>query len=197
MNPEISALNNRPVIIGGGAAGLMTALQMAPEPVLLLSKAPLGAEASSLWAQGGLAAAMGDDDDPALHLADTPWHQAMRFVATLPKDAHVLADSGHAWRYGTSVRVSSGRDVFIEETKDSAVAIYSRDVAVRLVERIRALGDLSTRAPDDIVRLGEQYGLTHVVTEGRMPLQPVFENAQFRVYALPAPVRLAGDAGPR
>ena len=71
MSTEISALNNRPVIIGGGVAGLMTALQMAPEPVLLLSKAPLGAEASSLWAQGGLAAAMGDDDDPALHLADT------------------------------------------------------------------------------------------------------------------------------
>jgi L-aspartate oxidase len=59
MSTEISALNNRPVIIGGGAAGLMTALQLAPEPVLLLSKAPLGAEASSLWAQGGLAAAMG------------------------------------------------------------------------------------------------------------------------------------------
>ena len=52
MSTEISALNNRPVIIGGGAAGLMTALQMAPEPVLLLSKAPLGAEESSLWAQG-------------------------------------------------------------------------------------------------------------------------------------------------
>ena len=46
-------------------------VQLAPEPVLILSKAPLGAEASSLWAQGGLAAAMGGDDDPALHLADT------------------------------------------------------------------------------------------------------------------------------
>src|ERR1700736_5848492 len=59
MSTDTSALNNRPVIIGGGAAGLMTALQLAPEPVLLLSKAPLGAEAYSLWAQGGLAAAMG------------------------------------------------------------------------------------------------------------------------------------------
>jgi hypothetical protein len=126
-----------------------------------------------------------------LRLADTPWHQAMRFVASLPKDAHVLADSGHAWRFGTSVRVSGGRDVFLEETKDAAIAIYSRDVAVRVVERIRALGDLPSRAPEDIVRLGEQYGLTHVVTSGRLPLQPVFENAEFRVYALPAPVRFA------
>ena len=71
MSMNISTLAGRPVIIGGGAAGLMTALHMAPEPVVLLSKSPLGAEASSLWAQGGLAAAMGDDDAPALHLADT------------------------------------------------------------------------------------------------------------------------------
>jgi hypothetical protein len=127
-----------------------------------------------------------------LHLEDSPWHEAMRFVATLPKDALVLADSGHAWRYGTSVRVSGGRDVFIEETKDSAVAIYSREVAERVVERIRALGDLSTRAPEDIERLGEQYGVTHVVTEGRLPLPAVFENARFRVYALPPSIRLAG-----
>jgi len=71
MSTGISTLAGRPVIIGGGAAGLMTALHLAPEPVVLLSKSPLGAEASSLWAQGGLAAAMGDDDAPALHLADT------------------------------------------------------------------------------------------------------------------------------
>ncbi|NEV03156.1 hypothetical protein FNJ47_48000, partial [Bradyrhizobium sp. UFLA 03-164] len=37
----------------------------------LLSKSPLGAEASSMWAQGGLAAPVGADDTPALHLADT------------------------------------------------------------------------------------------------------------------------------
>jgi L-aspartate oxidase len=60
-----------PVIIGGGLAGLMTALTLAPRPVTLLSKAPLGREASTAWAQGGIAAAIGSDDDPALHLADT------------------------------------------------------------------------------------------------------------------------------
>ncbi|HEX5635423.1 MAG TPA: hypothetical protein VFX50_19405 [Gemmatimonadales bacterium] len=125
-------------------------------------------------------------------LAETPWHEAMRFVATLPKNAHVLADSGHAWRYGTSVRVSAHRDVFLEETKDAAIAIYSRDVAARVVERIRALGDLAARTPEEIERLGERYGVTHVVTAGRLPLPPVFENAEFRVYALTPPVRLAG-----
>ena len=54
MSTEIAALDNRPVIIGGGAAGLMTALQMAPEPVVLLSKAPLGAEAPACGRRAGL-----------------------------------------------------------------------------------------------------------------------------------------------
>jgi len=71
MTVEARDLTNRPIIIGGGIAGLMTAIHLAPEPVLLLSRTPLGADASSAWAQGGLAASLGDDDDRALHLADT------------------------------------------------------------------------------------------------------------------------------
>jgi L-aspartate oxidase len=59
------------IIIGGGLAGLAVALALAPMPVLLLSKAPLGLEASSVLAQGGIAASIGADDDLALHLADT------------------------------------------------------------------------------------------------------------------------------
>lgn len=59
------------VIIGGGLAGLMTALTLAPQPVLLLTSAPLGFETSSALAQGGIAASLGDDDDASLHLADT------------------------------------------------------------------------------------------------------------------------------
>jgi L-aspartate oxidase len=60
-----------PVIIGGGIAGLITALRLAPIPVVVLAKAPLRTEASSAWAQGGVAAAMGPDDNPTRHLADT------------------------------------------------------------------------------------------------------------------------------
>lgn len=64
-------MDDRPIIIGAGLAGLMAALHLAPLPVLVLSRAPLGEQAASAWAQGGLAAAIGPDDSPAQHLADT------------------------------------------------------------------------------------------------------------------------------
>jgi len=60
-----------PVIVGGGLAGLMTALKLAPRPVILLAKTPLTEGAASAWAQGGIAAALGDDDHPSLHANDT------------------------------------------------------------------------------------------------------------------------------
>jgi L-aspartate oxidase len=59
------------IIIGGGIAGLMAALAAAPRPVLLLNSGTLGSGAASSWSQGGIAAAIGDDDSPALHIADT------------------------------------------------------------------------------------------------------------------------------
>ena len=64
-------LANQPVVIGAGLAGLMTALHLAPCPVIVISPAPLGVEASSAWAQGGVAASVGPDDEAALHVADT------------------------------------------------------------------------------------------------------------------------------
>lgn len=71
MSIGVQGRDGRPVIIGGGIAGLLIALHLAPRPVFLLSRSPLGTDTSSAWAQGGLAASLGDDDDPALHLADT------------------------------------------------------------------------------------------------------------------------------
>ncbi len=60
-----------PVVAGSGLAGLIVALRLSPRPCVLLSAAPLATEASSAWAQGGIAAAVGDDDAPELQVADT------------------------------------------------------------------------------------------------------------------------------
>ena len=59
------------VVLGAGLAGLFTALQLAPLPVSLVAAAPLGDGAGSAWAQGGIAAAVGDGDTPQAHAADT------------------------------------------------------------------------------------------------------------------------------
>jgi len=65
-------LNGRAVIVGAGLAGLSTALRLAEhEPVVVLAAARLGEQAASAWAQGGVAAAVGADDAPALHTGDT------------------------------------------------------------------------------------------------------------------------------
>ena len=58
-----------PVILGAGLAGLTAAL--AAKHALVLSPTPLATGCSSAWAQGGMAAALSDDDAPALHAADT------------------------------------------------------------------------------------------------------------------------------
>jgi L-aspartate oxidase len=60
------------VVVGGGAAGLYVALRAAEDgaAVTLVSRKPLS-ESASFWAQGGLAAALADDDSPARHAQDT------------------------------------------------------------------------------------------------------------------------------
>jgi L-aspartate oxidase len=59
------------LIIGGGIAGLRAAIALAPAGrVLVLTKADPG-ESNTGYAQGGIAAALGDDDSPELHLRDT------------------------------------------------------------------------------------------------------------------------------
>ncbi|GHA26857.1 L-aspartate oxidase [Devosia pacifica] len=59
------------LIVGAGLAGLFCALKLAPRPVTVLSPKPLGAGASSAWAQGGVAAAVGAGDSSSAHARDT------------------------------------------------------------------------------------------------------------------------------
>lgn len=66
-----SSSADRVMVIGSGLAGLVTALRLAPLPVLLVSEGALGAGGATAWAQGGIAAAVGPDDDAGLHAQDT------------------------------------------------------------------------------------------------------------------------------
>jgi L-aspartate oxidase len=59
------------VVVGGGVAGLTTALELAPRKVTLLVKGEFAHGGSSPWAQGGVAVALATDDSPRLHALDT------------------------------------------------------------------------------------------------------------------------------
>lgn len=114
----------------------------------------------------------------------SPWEDAMRWLAGQPLDTHVLADPAHGWKFGTSVRVTASRDVFLEEVKDSALAIYSRAVAGRVVERTAAIGDFSQLTAERARSLASTYDIDLLVTEADLPLPLAYRNAQFRIYAL-------------
>ena len=60
------------VVVGSGIAGLTATLRLREQgaTVLLVTKTVLN-EGSTLWAQGGIAAAMDDEDSPEEHLHDT------------------------------------------------------------------------------------------------------------------------------
>ncbi len=83
--PRLRVETSDVVVVGAGLAGLTAALGLSPRRVRVLSKAPIryapqagttqgeaiGAGGSSVWAQGGVAAAVGTGDSPRLHAADT------------------------------------------------------------------------------------------------------------------------------
>jgi hypothetical protein len=123
----------------------------------------------------------------AVHLPVSDWDDAMRWIKAQRIDAHVIADPGHAWKYGTSVRVAAERDVFLEETKDSAMAIYSRDVALRFLDRVRASEDFEQMTAERARALAARYDLDYLVAEADLPLPVAYRNTRFKVYALASP----------
>ncbi len=119
--------------------------------------------------------------------ADLPqddWHDAMAWLRRQPPSTQVLADPSHAWRYATSVRVAAGRDVYLEEVKDTAMAMYSRRVALRVAERIGALDDFNGLTPASARALADRFGLDVLVTERVLDLPLAYRNARFSIYRL-------------
>jgi hypothetical protein len=120
----------------------------------------------------------------SMNLPDDSWNDAMKWISRTPSGSHVLADPGHAWKYGTSVRVAAGRDLYLEEVKDVALALYSRDIAMRVLGRIQDAHDFDALAPERAQTMATQYDLNYLVLDRDMNLPMVYRNGRFRIYAL-------------
>lgn len=121
----------------------------------------------------------------AIDLPDDDWSEALEWIADhTPREAFVLADPGHAWKFGTAVRIGAERDVYLEETKDVAMAMYSRTSAARVRARIDRLADFSQLDEQALRALARQEGLTVLVTERQLRLPVLHVEDSVWVYRL-------------
>ena len=172
------------IVVGSGIAGLATALhaRRAGRTVLLVTKAQVN-EGSTRWAQGGIAAALADDDSPAEHLQDTLLagvglcdEEAVRVLVTEgPAAVRGLIQLGARFdtepdgeialtREGGHHRdriAHAGGDATGAEISRAMVEAIARDPGIELVENALAL-DLITDAT------GAAQGITlHVLGTGQ------------------------------
>ncbi|CCH76553.1 L-aspartate oxidase [Nostocoides japonicum T1-X7] len=134
----------RPVVVGSGLAGLTTAAGLADHGCLLVTAGSLTEGAASMWAQGGIAAAVGPGDSPALHAQDT------------------LVAGAYAGDPATIARITSAAPGVIEALVAAGVP-FDRDGAGEL-----ALGLEGGHSRHRIVHAGDHSGATVTSTLGRL-----------------------------
>jgi len=119
-----------------------------------------------------------------ISLPSDAWMDALNWIRAQPASWHVLADPQHGWKYGVSVRVGAERDVLLEGGKDSALAIYDRDIAHRVAERSALLGNFDAFTASDVRSLARSYRLDVFVdrTTRTFPFPVLYRNAEFVVY---------------
>ncbi|HVF61921.1 MAG TPA: L-aspartate oxidase [Thermoanaerobaculia bacterium] len=157
------------VVVGTGVAGLTAALGCAPRRVTLLTKTRLGAGGASPWAQGGVAAAVGEDDSPALHAADTLAAGAGLSVPEIvdllvregPERVRALLALGARFDRDADGDLSLGREAAHSRRR----ILHARDATG--AEMVRALVEAVRRAPHVRV-LEETFALDLVVEGGRV-----------------------------
>src|SRR5262249_56859965 len=109
MNAE--TLRTDYVVLGSGIAGLRAALGLARHGRVLVVTKDQPTESNTGYAQGGVAVALGEDDDPGLHLEDT-----LRAGAGIVSKAaaRVLVEEGpdrirELWSWGARCDRGGGR----------------------------------------------------------------------------------------
>jgi L-aspartate oxidase len=144
------------LVIGSGIAGLRAAIALAADgEVLILTKAD-PRESNTGYAQGGIAAAMGDDDSAELHARDTIAAGDGLCVAEAvdvlvregPRYVRELIDWGAAFDRGPDGRPALGR----EGAHSVRRVLHARDATGRELGRVlweRVRSDARIRVVDD------------------------------------------------
>ena len=171
------------IVVGSGIAGLTTALQVRTFglSVLLVTKAKVD-EGSTKWAQGGIAAALGEDDSPLAHEKDTLVagaglcdSEAVRVLVTEGPDAvRTLIARGAKFDLEASGEMSltregghlqnriihAGGDATGAEVERALIAAINSDPHIELIEHALVLDALKDKD-------GAVCGVTlHVIGEG-------------------------------
>ncbi len=123
----------------------------------------------------------------AVDLPDDDWTRALAWIRDqTPHDTFVIADPGHAWKagMGTAVRIGAWRDVALEETKDVAMAMYSRAAARAVTARIEALAAFDRLDATDLRALAPADGPAVVVTLRALELPVAHRAGAVTVYHL-------------
>ena len=162
------------IIVGAGVAGLFLALKLSPRPVTVISGASLGDGASSAWAQGGIAGAVGHGDSVDAHAADTinagaglvDKAVAQLVTSEAPDRIHDLSDYGVPFD-----RDGNGAYVLSREAAHSAKRVVSvagdsagQAIMTALIKAVRATPSITVL---------ERYEAQELIAEGNGPQQRV------------------------
>ncbi|MDA0269957.1 MAG: L-aspartate oxidase [Chloroflexi bacterium] len=185
------------IVVGSGIAGLYAAIQAKEEGarVLVVTKAGIG-EASTRYAQGGIAAAVGEGDSPEEHLQDTLEagaglvdEEAARILVYEAADR--IAD---LVRYGVQFDSSNGEVSLGREAAHSRSRIlHARGDATGLEIEL----SLSSLAQREVVILEHTLADRLLVEGGRIAGVEVFTRTtgEHRIYTAGTVVLATGGAG--
>jgi L-aspartate oxidase len=194
-------------IIGGGIAGLTVALNLPPSlRVALITKAALG-ESNTRYAQGGLAAAIGADDDPTLHLHDTLVAgaglvdaDAARVLVTEAREAvaWLIASGTHfdendSAATGTSDDLARRYDLAREAAHSRRRVLHARDATGAEIERALVA---AVRGHHQTRVIEQALALDLLVDDGRcLGLDVLRDGRRERILARRGVVLANGGAG--
>lgn len=184
------------LVIGSGVAGLRAALELSREgSVIMLTKGhPL--QSSSIYAQGGVAVALSEEDDVAIHLTDTlkAGHGLCQREAV-----RVLVEEGpdriqELIRWGAKFDKAGGKFAFAREAAHSRSRILRARGDATGNEMVRVLMAQAARHKS-IQRLDYHFTVDVVVEEGRCCGAVVLDENSGRQFVLPAKAVVLSTGG--